>query len=216
MKRIFDFLFSLILILVLSPLLIPIVILLLLTGEHYVFFKQQRAGYKGRHFGLYKFATMLKDSPNLGSKDTVLPNDFRVLPMGKFLRKSKINEIPQLLNVLIGDMSFVGPRPLTLKHFKYYTADQQLIISQMKPGITGIGSIVFRDEERILKQSKLPWEQCVQEVIMPYKAALEIWYFDHKSFLTDLKLLFITAWVVFFKESEMVYKTFKDLPKRNF
>ena len=123
MKRLFDILLSLILIIILTLLLFPIVILLLLTGEHYVFFKQKRVGFKAKEFGLFKFATMLKDSPNLGSKDTVLPDDYRVLPMGKFLRKSKINEIPQLLNVLIGDMSFVGPRPLTAKHFNYYLAE---------------------------------------------------------------------------------------------
>ena len=216
MKRLFDILLSLILIIILTPLLFPIVILLLLTGEHYVFFKQKRVGFKAKEFGLFKFATMLKDSPNLGSKDTVLPDDYRVLPMGKFLRKSKINEIPQLLNVLIGDMSFVGPRPLTPKHFNYYLAEKQVVISKMKPGITGIGSIIFRDEESILKQSDLPWEECVKQIIMPYKAELEEWYFKNKSFKTDLFLLFITGWVVFFNQSNIAFKIFKSLPQRRF
>lgn len=216
MKRLFDIVFSLILILILTPFLLPIIVLLLLTGEHYVFFKQKRAGYLGKEFGLFKFATMLKDSPNLGSKDTVLPNDPRVLPIGKFLRKSKINEIPQLLNVLIGEMSFVGPRPLTPKMFTYYTPKQQAIISKMKPGITGIGSIVFRDEESILKQSELPWEACVKQKIMPYKAELEEWYYKNKHLKTDFFLLWITIWVVLFKKSEITYKAFKTLPKKNY
>lgn len=216
MKRFFDVFFSLVLILILIPFLFPIVILLLLTGEHYIFFKQKRAGYKGEEFGLFKFATMLKDSPNLGSKDTVLPNDYRVLSLGRFLRKSKINEIPQLLNVFIGEMSFVGPRPLTPKHFSFYSPKQQEVISKMKPGITGIGSVVFRDEESILKRSKLSWEDCVKNVIMPYKGDLEIWYFRNQSFIVDLKLLFITFWVVLFKKSKLTFRVFNNLPAKKF
>lgn len=216
MKRIFDIVLSSVLIIILIPLALPIVILLLLTGEHYVFFKQKRAGYKGEEFGLFKFVTMLKGSSNMGSKDVVLPNDSRVLPIGKFLRKSKINEIPQLLNVLIGDMSFVGPRPLTPKMFTFYSDKQQRIISEMKPGITGIGSIIFRDEESILSRCELPWEACVKQVIMPFKGELEEWYFKNKSFRIDMILLFITFWVVFFKQSNIANKFFKDLPQKAF
>lgn len=216
MKRLFDITFSIILIIILTPFLFPIVILLMLTGEHYVFFKQKRAGYKGIEFDLFKFATMLKDSPNMGSKDVVLPNDSRVLPVGKFLRKSKINEIPQLLNVLIGDMSFVGPRPLTPKMFTYYSNKQQEIISKMKPGITGIGSIIFRDEESIIKESDLLWEDCVKNIIMPFKAELEEWYFQNRGIKTDILLIFITFWVIIFKHSNIAYKFFKNLPQKKF
>ena len=214
MKRLFDIILSLILIAILSPLLIPIVVLLLLTGEHYVFFKQDRIGYKKEKFKLFKFATMLKDSPNIGAKDTALPNDPRILPFGKFLRISKINEIPQLINVLIGDMSFVGPRPLTPKHFNMYSMDQQEFIGKMKPGITGVGSIVFRDEETILKSSALSWEDCVKDVIMPYKGELEVWYYRNKSYMVDLKLLLITIWVILFKKSELTFSIFKNLPAK--
>lgn len=216
MKRVFDIILSGFLILILIPFTLPIIVLLLLTGEHYVFFKQKRAGYKGEEFGLFKFVTMLKGSSNMGSKDVVLPNDSRVLPIGKFLRKSKINEIPQLLNVFIGEMSFVGPRPLTPKHFSFYSPKQQEVISKMKPGITGIGSVIFRDEESILKNTKLHWEECVKQVIMPVKGELEEWYFLNRGFKTDLKLIFITFWVVFFTESNLVNKSFKDLPQRKF
>lgn len=213
MKRIFDFTLSLIALTILSPLLVPIVIILLLTGEHYVFYTQKRIGKGGKEFGLLKFATMLKNSPNIGSGDVTLSHDPRVLPIGRILRSTKINELPQLLNILLDDMSFVGPRPLTPKVFNYYTEDAKSIVIQMKPGLTGAGSIIFRDEESIMGQSKLPWEECVKQEIMPRKAAAEEWYFKHRSFLTDLKLIFITVWVVVMPGSNIMKRVFRDLPE---
>jgi len=211
MKRIFDIIISLLALLVLSPLLVPISILLLLTGEHYIFYTQRRIGKEGKEFGLLKFATMLKNSPNIGSGDVTLHHDPRVLPMGKFLRSTKINELPQLLNILLGDMSFVGPRPLTPRVFNYYTEEAKEIVKQMKPGLTGVGSIIFRDEEKVIGESKLSWEECVKQEIMPRKAAAEEWYLKNQSFLTDIKLIFITAWVVLFPKSDILQSTFKDL-----
>lgn len=120
-KRFFDILFSLIALILLLPVFIPIIILLLLTGEHEVFYRQDRVGYKNKIFGILKFATMLKNSPNMGSKDLTMRNDPRVTPMGRFLRKSKINELPQLINILTGDMSFTGPRPLMKSGFDRYS-----------------------------------------------------------------------------------------------
>ncbi len=111
-KRFFDIVFSLIALLLLSPVLVPIIILLLLTGEHEVFYRQDRVGYKNKIFRIWKFATMLKNSPNMGHGDMTMRGDSRITPVGKFLRQSKINELPQLINILTGDMSFVGPRPL--------------------------------------------------------------------------------------------------------
>jgi len=213
MKRIFDIVISLIALLILSPLLVPIGILLLLTGEHYIFYTQKRIGKGGKEFGLIKFATMLKNSPNIGSGDVTLHHDPRVLPMGSFLRSTKINELPQLLNILLGDMSFVGPRPLTPKVFNYYTEEAKSIVIKMKPGLTGAGSIIFRDEESIMGNSKLPWEECVKQEIMPRKASAEKWYFNHQGFLTDILLIFITAWVVLFPNSNIMHKIFKDLPQ---
>jgi len=214
MKRIFDFIFSLILIILLSPLLVPIGIILLLTGEHYIFFKHKRMGKGGKQFELIKFSTMLVDSPNLGSGDFTVNNDPRVLPVGKYLRITKINELPQLLNILKGDMSFVGPRPLAPKIFNNYTPEDQLFILKMKPGLTGIGSIVFRNEDAITAQSKLSWADCLKLEIMPYKARLEEWYFNHKNFFIDLIIIFLTAWVVIFPDSELTYRVFKDLPEK--
>jgi len=216
MKRSFDFIVSLVALLILSPLLVPVCIILLLTGEHYVFYSQKRMGKNGKEFNLLKFATMLKNSPNIGSGDVTLHHDPRVLPVGKFLRSSKINELPQLLNILMGDMSFVGPRPLTPKVFNYYSDEAKINVLKMKPGLTGAGSIVFRDEGSIIGNSKLPWEECIKQEVMPRKAQLEKWYFQHQGFFTDILLIFITGWVVLFPTSNIMRKIFSDLPDMKF
>jgi lipopolysaccharide/colanic/teichoic acid biosynthesis glycosyltransferase len=212
MKRIFDIILSLIALIICSPLLIPLSIILKLTGEHYIFYMHKRVGLNGKQFDLIKFSTMLVNSPNIGTGDVTVHRDPRVLPVGHFLRSTKINELPQLINILRGDMSFVGPRPLTPKVFNYYTEDAKSIVIRMKPGLTGAGSIIFRDEESIMGKSKLPWEECVKQEIMPRKAAAEKWYFEHQGFITDLLLIFITAWVVVVPESNIMQRIFKDLP----
>lgn len=215
-KRIFDIVFSLLAILILSPLLIPIIILLKLTGEGYIFYFQKRIGYKSQYFNIWKFATMLKDSPNIGTGTITLRNDPRITPMGGFLRKSKINELPQLFNVLFGDMSFVGPRPLVDKNFVSTPNEIKDQVYSVKPGITGIGSVVFRDEEKLFSQTSMPPEQFYNEVIGPYKCNLEIWYGKNISFCTDMKILILTFWVVIFPESKIYKKWFKELPENNF
>ncbi|MCF7939488.1 MAG: sugar transferase [Spirochaetales bacterium] len=212
MKRLFDILMSSITLLIFLPFAIPIVIVLRLTGEGKIFYLQKRMGYGGEPFQLFKFATMLKDSPNLGPGDITVQNDPRVLPAGKFLRKTKLNEVPQILNILKGDMSIVGPRPLTPKNFAYYSEDDQKVVSSMRPGLTGIGSIVFRDEESIISASDKPVDQCYREEIAPYKAKLEQWYHTHRSFITDLLIIFVTAWVVINSKSTIYRKIWKDLP----
>ena len=150
MVRFFDVLFSGIALLLLSPLMVPIVITLRLTGEGEVFFLQERIGKSGKKFKLFKFATMLKNSPNIGTGTVTMRGDPRVLPVGTFLRKTKINELPQLLNIFFGDMSIIGPRPLTIQTFEAYTKNTQILITQVQPGLSGVGSIIFRDEEVIL------------------------------------------------------------------
>ena len=164
-----------------------------------------------------KFATMLKNSENIGSGTITLRNDFRVTKPGKFLRKTKINELPQLVNILFGDISVVGPRPLLKESFESYPAHVQKKIYFSKPGLTGIGSIVFRDEEDILSSlnDKDP-HVFYNTVIAPYKGELELWYLKNKSFLTDFKLILVTAWVIFFPKSMIYQKLFKNLPYRNF
>ncbi len=191
MQRVFDIFISGIALIILLPLMIPLVILLRLTGEGEVFFKQLRVGFEGSRFEIYKFATMLKDSPNIGAGTLTMKNDVRVLPVGKFLRKTKINELPQLLNILLGDMSLVGPRPLVPDGEINYTADQTKIIRSVIPGVTGIGSLVLRDEESYYAH-RTDAQDFYRNVISPFKASLEIWYVENKSFMLNLKIIFVT------------------------
>jgi lipopolysaccharide/colanic/teichoic acid biosynthesis glycosyltransferase len=214
MKRIVDFIISFIAILLLIPFMIPIIIILKLTGEHYIFYYQPRIGKNGKSFNIVKFSTMLLNSPNIGTGEITLKKDPRVFAFGRLLRQTKINEIPQILNIIKGDMSIVGPRPLTPKHFGFYTPEERGIIKQLKPGLTGVGAIIFRDEEEIFAQSKLDHEQTYRQMLSPYKAALEYWYLNNKSFLVDLKIIFLTLWVLLFKKSPLPYKLLKDLPDK--
>lgn len=211
MQRLLDIVFSGLALLVLAPLLVPISIALRLTGEGEVFFIQQRVGRGGQPFGLYKFATMLKNSPNLGTGTVTVKNDPRVLPLGRFLRKTKINELPQLLNIFKGDMSIIGPRPQTQRCFDAFPARSQAEIIKVRPGLSGIGSIVFRDEEELMHASKEP-ERFYDEVIMPYKGALEEWYVAHQGLWTYLAAIFVTAWVVLVPESRLAWRVFPQLP----
>jgi lipopolysaccharide/colanic/teichoic acid biosynthesis glycosyltransferase len=212
-KRLFDIVLSVWALLALGlPLLLAMAILRF-TGEGEVWFRQERVGYLGRRFKVYKFATMRRDSEFTGSKDITLRNDSRVLPFGRFLRRTKINELPQLINILIGDMSFVGWRPLMPKSFGYYPAGIQEQIIHAKPGLTGIGSIVFRDEEAITARANKPPERVYAEDIAPYKGELELWYQRRQSLWLDMKLICITA-LVLFRPGRWYEKWLKDLPPR--
>ena len=213
-KRLLDILLSGFAILVLSPLLVPVMIILKCTGEHDIFYGQERIGYRCQRFKILKFATMLRNSPNMAGGLHTTHGDPRVLPFGRFLRKTKINELPQLFNIFLGDMSIVGPRPLVDKTFEPYPDDVKARIYSVKPGLTGIGSVVFRDEETILSKSAMPPDECYAKVIAPYKGALEMWYLEHVGFLTDWKLIFLTAWVILFPRSRLMESMFKDLPPR--
>ena len=219
LKRVFDVLSSGIAILILSPILIPVIIGLKLTGEGYIFYKQERVGYKNKPFLIWKFATMLKDSANMPGGIMTTKKDPRITPMGGFLRKSKINELPQLFNIFFGRMSIVGPRPVMKISFEAYPNEIQKVIYNVKPGLTGIGSIIFRDEEELISEVKNNggdlWE-FYKGKIYPFKGELEMWYQEHNSFFLDLQLIFLTAWVIIFPQSKLYEKWFKDLPKRNF
>lgn len=211
MQRFFDLLFSSLALLVLSPLLVPVAIVLRLTGEGEVFFLQERVGKDGKPFKLYKFATMLKNSPNMGTGTVTLKHDPRVLPVGRFLRKTKINELPQLLNILIGDMSVVGPRPQTHRCFIAFPQDLQSVIVKVRPGLSGIGPIVFRGEEDILSDHAGSVE-FYDNVIAPYKGEVEAWYVDHQTLFTYFAVILVTVWVVVFPKSAAVWRVFKGLP----
>ncbi len=197
----------------LAPLFIPIIIALRLTGEGEVFYRQNRVGFRKQTFRILKFATMLKNSPNMGTGSLTLRNDPRVTILGKYLRKTKINELPQLFNLLAGDMTLVGPRPQMKVDFEDYPSAVQKVIYNVKPGITGIGSIIFRDEERLLSVPGRDPRSFYVEHIAPYKGQVEIWYQQHLSFWTDLRLVLLTVWVIFKPESDLHFRVFKDLPE---
>ena len=216
LKRIIDIILSSIAILLFLPILIVIILILKLTGEGEIFYLQERVGFKTKSFMIYKFATMVKNSPNMGSGDVTLRNDPRVTKAGKFLRESKLNELPQLFNIFLGHISVIGPRPLMRAGFNRYSLECQNSVYNVKPGLTGIGSIVFRDEERILTESELSPHECYEEIILPYKGELEMWYQTNRSLFLDLQLIFMTAWVIVVPTSKLYEKWFKDLPKRNF
>ena len=218
-KRIFDIFSSAIAILLLFPLLLPVMILLKLTSEGEIFYYQERIGMYNKPFMIYKFATMLKNSSKMKGGYITIKNDPRLTFMGGFLRKSKINEIPQLLNIFLGHMSVVGPRPVMRVSFESCPEEIQKEIYKVKPGLTGIGSIVFRDEEEIItevKKNKGDIWDFYRNKIYPFKGKLEIWYQVNKSFFLDIQLIVLTAYVILFPDSKIYEKWFKDLPKRNF
>lgn len=193
--RCLDLLLSLSALLVLSPLMALIAITLRFTGEGEVIYRQIRIGKGGREFTLLKFATMMKRSPTMGSGELTLPNDPRVLPLGRTLRKTKLNELPQLINVVAGDLSLVGPRPQTRQYYSYYSAADRLWISSIRPGLSGLGSILFRDEERLLSRVADPVAFDTQ-IITPYKGQLEHWFAVNQSISLYLELIITTVLVV--------------------
>ena len=211
MTRFFDILFSGIAIVILFPFMLPIMIALKLTGEHDIFYKQIRVGKGGKDFGLLKFATMLRDSPNLPGGLYTSKNDPRMLPMGKFLRKTKINELPQLINIFMGQMSIIGYRPTVRQHYEAYPEQFRSKLVNSRPGLSGIGSIVFRNEEEILQQF-IDKKSFHQNVINPYKAELEAWYTEHQNLYTYFKLIFMTVDAVLHPDSKKWRTAFKDLP----
>ena len=211
MKRFLDVVLSFLALVVLAPFLLPVVVILRFTGEGEVFYIQERAGRGGDSFGLYKFATMLKNSPNIGAGEITVRGDPRVLPFGQFLRKTKLNELPQLWNIFIGDMSVVGPRPMVLNTYAHYPAEARQKLNTIRPGLTGIGSIVFRDEERYLADRDEPME-FYREHIIPYKSDLELWFVENNTMWVYIKIIFVTAWVVVFPSSTIVDKAFDGIP----
>ena len=212
MHRPLDIFLSLIAILILSPLLVPIAVLLKFTGEGEVFFKQQRVGMHGEFFNLWKFATMQKNSPNVGSKTITLNSDPRILPVGRFLRKSKINELPQLLNILTGSMSVVGPRPLTEQTFNYYPNDTREIIKKLKPGLSGIMQIVIPDEEGLMT-GKNATSEFYETVLAPYKGELEKWFMFNNNIRNYFLIILITLANIIYPNGGFVWRCFDNLPQ---
>lgn len=211
MTRLFDIIFSCIALIIITPLLLPVIIALKLTGEHDIFYTQDRVGKNKKVFKVLKFATMLRNSETMTGGLITLDKDPRILPLGHFLRKTKINELPQIINVLLGQMSVVGYRPFAVKHYSLYKERVQSIISTVVPGLSGIGSIVFRNEEQILHSVENP-EYVHDTIITPYKGELECWYVEHRSLWNYFCIIFCTVWVIVKPKSTIWKKLFRDLP----
>ena len=209
--RVVDVLASILGLLILSPLLITVVVILTLTGEKKIFFLQPRVGNNGKIFNLIKFATMLSNSDQCGTKELTLPNDERVLKFGKILRKTKLNELPQLINVIKGDLSLIGPRPQTVRYFKYFKYDDATLIASVKPGVSGLASVLFRDEEKLFVNVNDPLKFDA-EVVTPYKGQIERWFVENRSLSLYLKLIGMTILAVLFNYQFNYWEIFKDLP----
>ena len=211
MIRFFDILFSALALIMLSPLLLPIILILRFSGEGEVFFYQDRVGKNFTKFRLFKFATMLKNSENIGTGTVTVKNDPRILPFGHFLRKPKINELPQLINIFLGDMSVIGPRPQTQRCFDAFNLNHQKIITKIKPGLSGIGPVIFRDEESLLENNSSNVE-FYDKIISPYKGEVESWYIENYSIKNYFILIFATLWAIIRPKSKLIWKIFKNLP----
>jgi lipopolysaccharide/colanic/teichoic acid biosynthesis glycosyltransferase len=213
MKRIFDFTLALIGLIIISPAFLVISIVNKISAKE-VFFIQDRVGAGFKPFRMYKFATMVKNAHIVGG--TVTYNgDPRVTRLGAVLRNTKLNELPQLINVLKGDMSFVGPRPLPLKEIAIYDDSIAKRIYSIRPGITGLGSLFFFNEESLLSNDKYTAESFFKNIIVPQKVDLELWYIDNRTFLFDLKVMIATLSLMFIPSQFVLSYISKKLTDSN-
>lgn len=188
MKRLFDVCFSSLALLLLSPLGLLIALCIIVDSGVPVFYVQQRVGRKNKDFGLYKFRTMRKNSDAKGL--LTVGKDSRITKAGHILRKYKLDELPQFLNVLKGEMSIVGPRPEVRKYVDLYTSDQMKVL-EVSPGITDLASLMYIDESELLARSAHPEKTYIEE-IMPHKLRLNLEYLSKRSFFSDLGIIFRT------------------------
>ena len=188
-KRIFDFICSTLGLIVLSPILIAIAIKIKMGSDGPVFFKQIRVGEKNKEFEILKFRTMVVDAEKLGRQITV-GNDSRITKVGGFLRKYKLDELPQLINVFKGDMSLVGPRPEVPRYVKLYNEEQRKVL-EVKPGITDLASIRYSDENDLLGEAENPDDLYIN-TIMPDKLALNLQYINNNNVIFDIYIILKT------------------------
>lgn len=193
MKRAFDIIASGLGLIVLSPLFLVLAIWIKLDSKGPVFYRQVRVGYKNKDFRIFKFRSM-RVGADKGSLVTIGGHDPRVTRSGYFIRKFKFDELPQLINVFLGDMSFVGPRP-EVRHYVDYWTPEQMHVLDVRPGITDPASIKFRNENELMEKAEDP-EKYYIEVIMQEKIKLYLEYVEKHSFLYDIGLIFKTFWVI--------------------
>lgn len=192
-KRFFDIVVSLLGIIITSPILLVVSLLIKLTSKGPVFFRQERIGRGEKPFRILKFRTMVVNADSQGLKITV-GGDKRITGVGKVLRKTKLDELPQLFNVFAGQMSLVGPRPEVAEYVALYTPQQRKVLT-VRPGITDYASVCFRNENEILAEAEDPQKEYIER-IMPLKLRYNAKYIEEMSVLTDLKILFMTVYVV--------------------
>lgn len=193
MIRVCDILFSFLGLLILSPLFVIVAIWIVIDNPGPVFYRQQRVGRNGKDFGLLKFRSMRVGADKM-SLITIGDRDPRVTRAGFYIRKYKLDELPQLWNVFIGDMSLVGPRPEVRRYVDLYTPEQQKVLS-VRPGITDYASIEYIDENRLLAQSADPDKTYIEE-IMPAKIALNMRYIEHQTLGEYFKIIFLTLFKI--------------------
>lgn len=189
MKRLFDIIASGLGLVCLSPLFAVLAVWIKCDSKGPVFYRQVRVGRNNRDFRIYKFRSMRPDSDKLGLI-TVGGRDPRVTRSGYYIRKYKLDEFPQLINVFIGDMSLVGPRPEVRKYVDMYTPEQMRVLS-VRPGITSLASLHYRNENELLAQAEDP-DRCYVEKVMPDKLAIDLEYVPKANLLTDIRLIFAT------------------------
>lgn len=200
MKRIIDFLISLFGLIICSPILIPILIIVWVQDWHSPFYIAQRVGKGEKTFKMFKLRSMIIHADKSGV-DSTSANDNRITGVGRFIRKYKVDELSQLINVLMGDMSLVGPRPNVKRETDLYTKEEKKLLS-VKPGITDFSSIVFSDEGEILKDQSDP-DIGYNQLIRPWKSRLGIFYIEKRSMIVDFKLIFLTAVAILSREKAL-------------
>lgn len=197
LKRLFDITLASLALIFLSPILILVIFLIRIDSSGPAFFRQKRVGMDGKVFTIHKFRTMVTDAEAIGAKITI-GSDPRVTKIGDTLRKTKLDELPQLFNVLIGEMSLVGPRPEVPEYVDYYPEEAKKIIFSVRPGITDHASIRFRSENDLLAEFNDPAGTYIREVL-PIKIRYQIEYVDSRTFFGDIKIILATVWAVFGK-----------------
>jgi len=196
MKRLFDIIFSFVGLVISSPILLVVSLIIKLNDGGPIFYMASRVGLNGKLFRMFKFRTMVINADKIGASSTT-HSDLRITRIGRVLRKYKLDEIPQLINVFIGEMSIVGPRP-EVKYFTDMFTEEEKAILSVKPGITDWASVWNSDEGKILEGSDNP-DKTYMELIWPEKKRLQLKYVNVHSFLTDIKIIFLTLRAVLFK-----------------
>lgn len=202
-KRMLDFIFAILLFLILIPVYVIISIVILIKTGRPILYRAERGGYKGKTFRIYKFRTMVKNADKIGG-GTSAYNDKRITKVGRFLRRSKLDEIPQLINIIKGEMSFVGPRPELLKYTNNYQGDEKKI-TMVRPGLTDYASILIEQDKYV---GEVNADVMYQEKVLPIKNKLRIFYIENMSLITDCKIVYLTIVYVIRRTIQYIKKEY--------